>query len=528
MTKKLTVLVLALVLGLGTKVNAQTFKDVNNHWAKTPVEWATENNIFKGYPDGSFKPEKPITRAEYIKIISNLTGLNKTAYLNFKDVPKNAWYRHAMENLVGLTLIKNKESLNPSLDIDRDEAFGMLGQLLPYKEQHNKLNFADNFTIKRHRDIGVLKDLGIVSGDTNNRVNPYKKITRAEVATILYNMANKSIQVDKNELERARQENKFDFDFDESFDRSIYDLFNKKLMELYKNSDRQIASLFQTLDRQGSTFIYKKDKNFNIDTNNLISDLNRLISQSTYKMFMESCGVNNLYPSEDIKCEFTYNINKGDALTIINKINSIKMEAEGKSDYEKVKIIHDWIVNNTRYAYDEYLSKKYKITDKITAHMPLAIFKYGKGVCQSYAEAFNILAKEVGLSSILISGKAYGLNGLGGHAWNLVNIDGKIYHIDTTWDDPISSTGEDMLRYDYFLIDDTKMSKDHTWDKGKYPKANNGCLNDNIKNENDYLNKNQYNQYNNGYNQQDNYYNNYYNQDNNYYNRENNYYNNYN
>lgn len=134
MTKKLAVLALTLVLGLGTKVNAQTFKDVNNHWAKTQIEWATENNIFKGYPDGTFKPEKTITRAEYIKIISNLTGLNKTASLNFKDVPKNAWYRHAMENLVGLTLIKNKESLKPNLDIDRDEAFGMLGQLLPYKD----------------------------------------------------------------------------------------------------------------------------------------------------------------------------------------------------------------------------------------------------------------------------------------------------------------------------------------------------------------------------------------------------------
>ena len=58
MTKKLAVLALTLVLGLGTKVNAQTFKDVNNHWAKTPIEWATENNIFKGYPDGTFKPEK--------------------------------------------------------------------------------------------------------------------------------------------------------------------------------------------------------------------------------------------------------------------------------------------------------------------------------------------------------------------------------------------------------------------------------------------------------------------------------------
>ena len=90
------------------------------------------------------------------------------------------------------------------------------------------------------------------------------------------------------------------------------------------------------------------------------------------------------------------------------------------------------------------------------------------------------MAKEVGISSILISGKATNSLGTGGHAWNLVNVDGKLYHIDTTWDDPVSSDGRDLLRYKYFLIDDQTMSLNHIWERKNYPEANNGCLNEGL------------------------------------------------
>lgn len=52
----------------------------------------------------------------------------------------------------------------------------------------------------------------------------------------------------------------------------------------------------------------------------------------------------------------------------------------------------------------------------------------------------------------------------------MVNIDGKWYHVDLTWDDPISS--RDVLRYDYYNLTDNQMSKDHNWDNSKYPSTN--------------------------------------------------------
>lgn len=480
MKKKIIIAILALVLvfTFTSKADAQTFKDINGHWAKEYIEWATDNGIFTGYKDGTFKPDKKISVAEFIKIISNIKGLEYNGtYISFIDVRPTEWYRPALEDLVGLGLIKDGEYLYPDKEISRDEAFGLLGQLFPYKEQVNKLEFSDNFTIKRHRDIGILKDMGLVSGDTHGRINAYKGISRAEVATILYNMNKNYIEIDNNELARAREEHKFDFNFNSSFSRDLYNLYHKKLMDPYTYNDAQIDELFRELDRQSPGYTYHKDEKFYIDPNNLITDLYRVINESPDSMFLKRFSVSRKYPSDDMKFSFEYKVPQEDARTIASTIISIKQESEGKSDFEKVKIIHDWIVNNTRYAYDEYQRGSYDLGSGIDAHDKLAIFKYGKGVCQAYAETFNLLAREVGLGSILIRGEGYSFDNWGGHAWNIVNVDGKLYHIDTTWDDPISYDGRDILRYDYFLIDDDTMSKNHRWDRSAYPVVNDGCLN---------------------------------------------------
>lgn len=480
MKKKITITLLALVLvfTFTNKADAQAFKDIKGHWAKEYIEWAADNGIFTGYKDGTFKPDKKITRAEFIKIISNLKGLEYSGTLiSFEEVRPNEWYRPALEDLVGLGLIKDGEYLYPDQEISRDEAFGLLGQLFPYKEQINKLEFVDNFTIERYRDIGILKDMGLISGDTHGRINAHKGISRAEVATILYNMKKNFIEIDKNDLARAREEHKFNFDFYGKFSRDLYNLYYKKLMVPYTYNDPQIDELFREIDRQSPSYTYHKDKNFSIELSDLMSDLDYVVLESLDALFLKSYQIDIDYVSDDIKFSFEYKVPQEDARTISSTIISIKKEAEGKSDFEKVKIIHDWIVKNTRYADDEYSSGSYDLGNSVTAYQPLAIFKYGKGVCQAYAETFNLLAREVGLGSILIGGKAYNYSGWGKHAWNIVNVDGELYHIDTTWDDFSLSDGTQYLRHDYFLIDDATMSKDHSWNRSDYPIVNNGCLN---------------------------------------------------
>ena len=49
--------------------------DVSGHWAKGSIEWAKEKGLIKGYPDGSFKPNNPLTRAEACAILERFYEL---------------------------------------------------------------------------------------------------------------------------------------------------------------------------------------------------------------------------------------------------------------------------------------------------------------------------------------------------------------------------------------------------------------------------------------------------------------------
>ncbi len=112
-------------------------------------------------------------------------------------------------------------------------------------------------------------------------------------------------------------------------------------------------------------------------------------------------------------------------------------------DYARALWLHDWLIHNADYDY----SYQY--------YYPSGVLLYGKGVCQSYALAYEMLLKLVGIDSVYVTGIANG----GSHGWNLVKIDGKWYHVDCTWDDP--APGKE--NHNYFCVPDSVMLKDHTW-----------------------------------------------------------------
>lgn len=111
------------------------------------------------------------------------------------------------------------------------------------------------------------------------------------------------------------------------------------------------------------------------------------------------------------------------------------LELTGKSDYEKVKAIHDYIIN----------SISYDTTLKGTSAYDALIDR--SAVCEGYAMAAYRMFTEAGLEARIISGVGNGIP----HAWNIVKVDGKWYNIDLTWDDPLTNNGNSVLTYDYFL-----------------------------------------------------------------------------
>lgn len=122
-------------------------------------------------------------------------------------------------------------------------------------------------------------------------------------------------------------------------------------------------------------------------------------------------------------------------------------------DEWRVKAVHDYIVLNCTYDYDNYLNH----TIPSISYTLEGVFTKKIAVCDGYAKAFKLCMEMLGLKCDRITGIANG----GGHAWNGVYIKGDYYLVDCTWDDPVGVKDPKYIRWDYFNITTTQMSKDH-------------------------------------------------------------------
>ena len=124
----------------------------------------------------------------------------------------------------------------------------------------------------------------------------------------------------------------------------------------------------------------------------------------------------------------------------------------GKTTYQKVQAIYNWITANVKYDYSHLNDPAYRL--QYTAYAA-AVQK--KAVCQGYANLFYRLANDAGIDCRIITGKAYNGTQTEDHAWNIVRMeDEKYYCLDATWD-----AGLKPENYEYFLKGLTSFSRDH-------------------------------------------------------------------
>lgn len=150
-------------------------------------------------------------------------------------------------------------------------------------------------------------------------------------------------------------------------------------------------------------------------------------------------------------------------------LDAIVLEANSfEDDYQKVKFVHDYIIEFISYDYDAF-EKGDAIDAETDARVSTAYgaLVLGEVMCAGYARAFDLVMHELGYESYFVSGTADG----GAHAWNLLLLGKGYCHIDLTWDDLDGDPAE--VRYDYFCLTDEEISKTHTADEASsYPEAN--------------------------------------------------------
>lgn len=133
------------------------------------------------------------------------------------------------------------------------------------------------------------------------------------------------------------------------------------------------------------------------------------------------------------------------------------------TDYERMLYLHDYLAENITYdmgAPDPRSQRE--------IHTIVGSLLNSACVCDGYARAYRLLCDQLHLSCIVAIGDSTAMDNAGPHAWNFVKLNGKVYHVDVTWDSCLIAGGCPATDY-YFLRNDSVFSKDHSWDPTLYP-----------------------------------------------------------
>ncbi|MEG0309978.1 MAG: hypothetical protein RR310_05860 [Eubacterium sp.] len=221
--------------------------------------------------------------------------------------------------------------------------------------------------------------------------------------------------------------------------------------------------------------IEAKNSTFELGHNNTnVDSLNRIweavvqdnpqyfwLSEYSYKYNEEtneitSIEIKPLYNTEEIK--------KRQA-KIDTSVESIKKGITADmGDYEKVKYVHDTIIQNTEYNLNAPDNQNI-----------CSVFIGHQTVCAGYSKAMQYVLNDLGISCTYVKGEAIGR---GPHAWNLLEMDHENYYVDVTWDDPsFEDSSQKDLNYAehiFFGVTTEDLQKTHILDEtlGVYPIVN--------------------------------------------------------
>ncbi|QSZ27623.1 S-layer homology domain-containing protein [Aceticella autotrophica] len=170
---------------------AKQFTDIKGHWAEKEINDWISKGLIAGYEDNTFRPDNPVTRAEFVTFTNRSNNLTKTADINFKDVKSTDWFYNEIQKAKAANIVSGYDdnTFRPNNSITREEAAAILTRLL-------KLQPVTQDALKGFKDASQVSDwakdavntavyYGLIKGYPDNTVGPDNPITRAETVVIL-------------------------------------------------------------------------------------------------------------------------------------------------------------------------------------------------------------------------------------------------------------------------------------------------------------------------------------------------------
>ncbi len=220
------------------------------------------------------------------------------------------------------------------------------------------------------------------------------------------------------------------------------DSYEKAEVHSMKEIVNSIYYLINSGVTKSERYCAKEYKNCYSDMEAISSDTNMLSILNNYvHPFNSFDSIIFNFDDNIIKIEIKHTYTENEIKELNAKVDEIleKTVTNEMSTRDKIKAIHDYIINNTEY--DTLKTKN--INDK-TYHSNTAygVLIEGYGICSGYSDAMKLFLDKLNIINYKISNDQ--------HIWNLVYLDGAWYHLDLTWDDPVSD--KNITRDNYFLI----------------------------------------------------------------------------
>lgn len=314
---------------------------------------------------------------------------------------------------------------------------------LAFAENSGNVATSEEKTVEDDIEVPAIVENPISSIERNNS-NTNTDYSNVQVDKYFYNQLDEKSRIIYRAFESNKEQMKtgtYQIELGTSFSDILSQNNGQKLLGEYYQS----AIEAYTYDNAEIFYLSPRKMYLNIETTTRGGT-------STYNVYINSGNETN-YLAE----EFNSKEEIDQAMTQIGQVKNQILQNKTGNTYDDIKMVHDYLVDNI--SYDSSLSKE-------NIYNMYGALVNRECVCEGYARAFKYLLDELNIPCVMVIGT--GTNSQGeteNHAWNYVQLNGKWYAVDSTWDDPVvigGGSASEESRYKYFLVGREIIDQDHS------------------------------------------------------------------
>ncbi|MEI8216299.1 MAG: S-layer homology domain-containing protein [Eubacteriales bacterium] len=176
--------ILAPIISFGASAT-----DISDTWAKNQIQAWVDKGIVSCFPDGTFKPEQAITRAEFMTLVNKAFGYTAEVPISFADVKDDTWYASVVRKAMAAGYISGyaDNTIKPENTISREEAATMMMKIAKLQANVDGVSMMGDFGSMTWSSgsVGAVATASMMKGYSDGNFKPMALLSRAEAVVAL-------------------------------------------------------------------------------------------------------------------------------------------------------------------------------------------------------------------------------------------------------------------------------------------------------------------------------------------------------